>query len=61
MHLHCSESAGGGKVSVSSKVTFSGSFVITVSFNIGRGDDNCWQSSSTSMGRGLWSFLCGCL
>jgi hypothetical protein len=37
---HCSVSAGGGKVLVSSKVTFPDSLVITVIFNIVRGYDN---------------------
>lgn len=39
VYPHCSVSAGGGKVLVSSKVTFSDSLLITVIFDIVRGDD----------------------
>jgi len=40
VHPHCFVSAGGGKVLLSSKVTFPDSLVITVIFNIVRDDDN---------------------
>lgn len=40
MHPRCPVSGDGGKVLVSSKVTFPDSLVITVIFNIVQGDDN---------------------